>query len=125
MANIKGIFLNGVETVFSTFEEAVNIGTYYLPTDNDFDDTPPSSCSIRCIFENFKERDIQRLAFVHLMQPNDIIGLIPAVDMVVPMSSKGYVTFSDGLYNELGTYTVIDSEIDPMRVLYTTLLRKN
>ena len=121
MAELRSVFADGVELAFSTFEEAVKIGEYYLPQKTGFEDEEPDplNCTIRCIFEKAYEKDLTKLAFVKLIQPNDIIGLIPAVDMTVEVSTKGYIVFNSD------TYFVEATDIDPMEVLYTLLLRKN
>ena len=117
MAKLKNIFVKGVNTLFSTFEEAVHTGTYVQTTDNGFDDATSESNDVRCIFEKFTEKDVELLTFSKLIQPTDIKGLMPAEDVTLDMNVKGYCVFDDV------EYTVEDSEIDPMGVLYTLLLR--
>jgi hypothetical protein len=118
MANLRNIFLSGINTIFSVFEDAVKIGTYNLDTDNGFDDVTTESDAVRCIFEKFTEKDIELLTFSDLIQPSDVKGLIPAEDITLSMNTKGYCVF-DGV-----TYTVEGQDLDPMSVIYTLLLRK-
>lgn len=119
MANLRNIFLKGVEIIFSTFNEAVNSGTYSVETDNGFDDSSTASDEIRCIFESFVEKDISLLSFGSMIQPQDIKGLMPAVDLVnCEMTTKGQFTFDEK------NYTVEGYDLDPMNVLFTLLLRK-
>lgn len=119
MAKIKNIFLTGIETIFSVFEEAVNSGTFTVTTDNGFDDGETVTDQIRCIFEKFVADDVTGLSFGSLIQPNDIKGLVPSVDLINnAMSTKAYVLFDSE------NYSVEGHEIDPMNVIYTVLLRK-
>ena len=122
MAALRETFKNGLEIVFETFEEAVHEGTYTLGSSNEFDaeETFPT-CEIRCIFENYREKDVALLSFSHLIQPKDIIGIIPFDDVTLKMSNEGYVEFDD----EPGIYTVVSHQADPLKVTYIVLLRKN
>jgi len=117
MAKLKNIFVKGVNTLFSAFEEAVHTGTYVQITDNGFDSVTEESNDVRCIFEKFTEKDVELLSFSKLIQPTDIKGLIPAEDVSLDMNVKGYCVFEDV------EYTVEGQEVDPMGVLYTLLLR--
>lgn len=122
MASIRNAFLKGVETIFATFIEAVKSGTYKLDTDNGFDTPTTSSDTIRCIFENYREKDVEILTFYKLIQPKDIIGLVPYVDLVNnkdKVGSQGYCIFNGKQYE------VIAFDLDPMSVIYTLLLRSN
>jgi hypothetical protein len=122
MAALRKIFLKGVETLFNTFEEAVKIGTYNLDTDNGFDVKTTATDTIRCIFENFTEKDVELLTFSKLIQPKDIKGLVPYVDLINnkdKVSSQGYCIFDSVQYE------VVAFDLDPMAVIYTILLRKN
>lgn len=121
MAKLKKIFRSGVETIFSVFEEAVHTGTYTFTDDNGFDTPTELVDNVRCIFEKFTEKDVELLTFSKLIQPKDIKGLMPYVDLVnVPrMTTKGYCVF-DG-----DRYEVVAHDVDPMGVIYTLLLRKN
>lgn len=119
MAKLRNIFLKGVETLFKTFEESVKTGTYNLDTDNGFDDPTTASDEVRCIFEKFTAKDVELLTFSKLIQPQDIKGLLPFVDLVkCKMNTQGYVLFGTD------KYTVEGHDLDPMDVIYTLLLRK-
>ena len=119
MAKLRNIFLKGVETLFKTFEEAVKTGTYKVDTDDGFTTPTTVSDTIRCIFEKFTAKDVELLTFSKLIQPQDIKGLMPSVDLVnCEMTTKGYVLFGTD------KYTVEGHELDPMDVIYTLLLRK-
>lgn len=121
MASLRNIFLSGVETIFSIFNEAVKSGTYSVITDNGFDATSTKVDTIRCIFEKFTEKDVELLPFSKLIQPEDIKGLMPFVDLVnVPeMTTQGFCIF-DG-----ERYEVVAKDLDPLSVIFTLLLRKN
>jgi len=119
MANLRKTFLNGIETIFKTFEEAVHVGTFNVVTDNGFDDPSTVSDDIRCIFEKFTAKDLDLLSFASSIQPKDIKGLMPSVDLInCEMTTKGHVLFGTD------KYTVEGHELDPMDVIYTLLLRK-
>ena len=120
MATLRHIFQKGVETLFSTFEEAVKTGTYTVKTDDGFTDNPGTTTdTIRCIFEKFTAKDVELLTFYELIQPQDVKGLIPSVDFInCEVSVQGYILF-DGV-----KWTVEGHDLDPMDVIYTLLLRK-
>ena len=123
MAKLRNIFLKGVETLFKTFEEAVKLGTYNLDTDDGFNTSTTASDDIRCIFEKFTAKDVELLTFSKLIQPQDIKGLLPSVDLVnCEMNTQGYVLFGEG--EAIEKYTVEGHDLDPMDVIYTLLLRK-
>ncbi len=121
MAKLRNIFLKGVETIFKTFEEAVKTGTYNTSDDDGFEDTPVVTTDVvRCLFEKFTEKDVELLTFSKLIQPQDIKGLMPSVDLVnCEMNTQGYCIF------EGKRYTLEGFDLDPMDVLYTLLLRRN
>ena len=119
MASIKSIFVKGVNTIFNVFNEAVNTGTYTLSSDNGFDVPVPLTCSVRCIFESFTEKDVGSLSFSDLIQPRDIKGIIPFEDVTVELTVNGGTISFD-----TAVYTVEGFETDPMNVIYILLLRK-
>lgn len=117
--SLRNIFLSGVETCFSVFNEAVKTGTFSVVTDDGFTTSSTVSDTIRCIFEEFKEKDVHTLSFSELIQPKDIKGLLPFVDLVnCEMSTQGDITFGSD------KYIIVAYDVDPMSVLYTLLLRK-
>lgn len=119
MAAIRKIFQAGVETIFSVFNEAVKIGVLTQSFDDGFGTSSSSTDSVRCIFETFTEKDITLLSFAEMIQPKDVKGLMPSVDLVnCEMTTKGRITFAEG------TYTVEGYDLDPLDVIYTLLLRK-
>lgn len=120
MASLRNTFLKGVETIFKQFKDAVHIGTYNLPVDDGFS-TPTllTDTGVRCIYEKFRERDVELLTFYKLIQPKDIIGLVPYVDISHSLESQGYFELDSV------KYSVIANDVDPMNVIYTVLLRKN
>ncbi len=117
MANLKNIFITGVNILFDTFEESVHRGTYTQVTDNGFDDILKETEAIRCIFEKFTEEDFKSSVFSELIQPTDIKGLVPAEDVTLNINTKGYCTF------DAVEYTIEGYDIDPMGIIYTLLLR--
>ena len=121
MASLRNIFLKGVETIFSVFNEAVKSGSYTLTLDNGFDTPVDQVDTVRCIFEKFTEKDVELLTFSKLIQPKDIKGLMPYVDIVnvSEVNSQGNITFGSDVCE------VVATDLDPMSVIYTLLLRKN
>ncbi len=121
MASLRKIFLKGVERLFNVFNEAVKTGTYTLDFDNGFDDITSQTDEVRCIFEKFTEKDVELLTFSKLIQPTDIKGLMPAVDIVnvSEVNSQGNIVFTNDKYE------VVAFDLDPLSVIYTLLLRKN
>lgn len=119
MAAIREIFLAGIETLFKVFEEAVKTGIFYMPNDDGFDSaTPDTDEDVRCLFETFNAKDVEVLSFSTLIQPTDIKGLVPGVDITLTMGTDCYFIFSSVRYSVEGY------ELDPMSVMYTLLLRK-
>ncbi len=119
MTSIRNTFLKGIEVIFSMFNEAVKSGTYNVDTDDGFNDASTANDSIRCIFETFSEKDVEVLSFSKLIQPQDIKGLMPSVDLVnCEMTTQGYCLFGTD------KYAVEAFDLDPMDVIYTLLLRK-
>lgn len=122
MANLKSIFVKGINTIFSIFSEAVHSGTYTLITDNGFAVPISQTCPARCIFDSFTAEDIEKLSFSDLIQPTDIKGILP-IDptFTVPISVKGTFLFAD----DSDVYTVEGYDLDPLGIMYLLLLRKN
>ncbi len=119
MAKFRNTFLIGVETIFSAFEEAVKSGVFTLDSDDGFGTATTDTDDIRCIFDKFTAKDVELLTFSKLIQPLDIKGLMPFVDLVnCKMNTQGYILFGTD------KYTVEGHELDPMGVIYTLLLRK-
>jgi len=119
MANLRNTFLSGLETIFNVMNEAVKTGIYTVEEDDGFNNSVITSDVVRCIFENFSEKDIHDLSFYELIQPKDIKGLIPFVDLVnCEITTQASIMF--------GTekYMVEAYDVDPMSVVFTTLLRK-
>lgn len=120
MASLRNIFVKGVELIFDTFEDAVKTGSYNITVDTGFVAASTQTEAIRCIFENFTEKDVELLTFSDLIQPNDVKGLIPAADIALSMNTQqGFCLFSGK------KYTVEGFDLDPMSVIYTVLLRKS
>ena len=117
MAGIKQAFIDGVNTIFEVMHEAVDNGVYTAITDTGFEDPVTVTDDIRVILDNFTQEDIDVLTFSGDIQPTDSKGLIPAVDMAQVMLTGNTVTIGTRIF------TVVAFEIDPMKVLYTTLLR--
>jgi hypothetical protein len=119
MAKLRSTFLKGVETIFNVFNEAVKTGSYSVVTDDGFNTPSTVTDTVRCIFEKFTAKDVELLTFSDLIQPQDIKGLMPFVDLVnTTITTQGYVLFGTD------KYTVEAHDLDPIDVIYTLLLRK-
>ncbi len=122
--SIRDIFLAGVETAFDVFNDAVKTAQYTLIVDNGFDDaTEVLLVDRRIIKENFTKEDVETLSFSDEIQPTDVKGLIPFVDITGDVNPGDTVLIEDDLLGNK-TFTVVAFELDPMSVLYTFLLRK-
>jgi len=117
---LRDTFLSGLETIFSVLNDAVKTGTYTIETDDGFSDVNTITAdSVRCIFENFAEKDVHDLSFYELVQPKDIKGLMPFVDLVnCDITTQAYIVFGTD------KYMVEAHDLDPMDVVFTLLLRK-
>lgn len=119
MAQLRNIFVTGVETIFGIFNEAVHSGVFTQTVDDGFSDPVSTTDVIRCIFETFKAKDVELLSFSELIQPQDVKGLMPASDLVnCKMNTQTHIIFGDDVYSVEG------HELDPMSIVYTLLLRK-
>lgn len=114
---IKQAFIDGVETVFTVFGEAVKAGVYTSTDDDGFDTPIVVIDDVRIILDAFSQEDISKLSFSDEIQPTDTIGLIPGADLAVSMLTGNTVTIG------IRKFTVVEFETDPYEVLYTTLLR--
>ncbi len=116
---LLNVFANGVETAFKTFNEAVKEGAYTVIFDDGWGGKTESSTNVRIICDTFKQEDIHTLIYGNLIQPTDIKGLIPGVDLTdIVVSTKDTVKVADVVY------AVEGFDVDPYNVLYTFLLRK-
>jgi len=120
--SIRDVFLAGVETAFSIFNDAVKTASYTFIVDNGFDDITETPDSCRIIKETFSKDDIN-LSFANEVQPTDIKGLVPFVDLIAEPNSGDTITIEDSL-STTKTFSVVAYELDPMSVLFTFLLRK-
>jgi len=114
---IKQSFINGVETVFGVFNEAVENGTYTSTLDDGFDTPVVSTDNIRVILDAFSQKDVGNLSFSKEIQPTDTIGLIPGKDFTLDVITGNTITIGTRVF------TIVEFETDPYKVLYTTLLR--
>ena len=116
---LRDTFLSGLETIFSVLNDAVKTGTYTVETDDGFTASTTATDTVRCIFENFAEKDVHDLSFYELIQPKDIKGLIPFVDLVnCEITTQATIVFGTD------KYMVEAHDLDPMSVVFTLLLRK-
>ena len=114
---IKQAFIDGVESVFAVFAEAVKAGVYTSIDDDGFSTATEETDDVRVILDAFSQEDVSKLSFSDEIQPTDTIGLIPGADLALTMLTGNTVT--------IGTrkFTIVEFETDPYEVLYTALLR--
>lgn len=119
--SIRAIFLSGVETAFNTFSDAVKPAEYSLKTNTGFESTERKK-PVRVIKETFTQEDIKTLSFADQIQPKDIKGLVPFVDLAEEPNTGDTMAITDELMGD-ATFAVVAFAVDPMTVLFTLLLR--
>lgn len=119
--SIRDVFLAGVETAFNIFNDAVKTAEYSLRTDTGFESTERMK-PIRVIKETFTQEDVETLSFSDQIQPKDIKGLVPFVDLAEEPNTGDTMAITDELMGD-ATFTVVAFAVDPMTVLFTFLLR--
>jgi hypothetical protein len=117
---LKEVFLNAVEVAFTVFEDAVKAANHVVTTDDGFVAEPVEVLTpVRIILEAFSQEDIENLPFSKQIQPTDIKGLIPGVDLIgVEVKTSNDVSIVDG-----DSYTLVAFTKDAYSALYTCLLR--
>lgn len=119
--SLRDVFLAGVETAFSTFEDAVKEGQYLIIKDTGFESSE-RELPIRIIKESFTQEDVETLPFSDEIQPKDIKGLVPFVDLGEAPNTGDTINVEDELLGD-AKFTVVAFTVDPMTVLFTFLLR--
>lgn len=122
---LETIFKKAARKVFTLFKDAVRVGTYHSIVDTGFEssDTP---YTVSIIAASFEEKDIKYLPFSELIQPQDVKGLVMGEEVpdVVVHSQIDKIDIYEKNGVDLVTYTVVSYAADPMKILYTFLLRK-
>jgi hypothetical protein len=114
---IRTAFVKGVETIFKVLKDAVKVGTYISVVDDGWDSKTETAYTVRVIPDNFTQADIEKSSFSKLIQPTDVKGLVPGVDLTVTIKT------SDSFKVEDVRYEIVAYETDPLEVLHTLLLR--
>lgn len=119
---LKNTFRKGVEITFNAFSDAVQTSTYQSIVNTGYDsDRDPVKYPVRLIADSFSTDDVENLSFSDKIQATDVKGLVPGVDL----DDLEKINTADKIVTEWdGTFLVIAYDIDPMKALYTFLLRK-
>jgi len=118
MASLKSIFIQGVDTAFSIFSEAVKTSTYKVTNDDGFDDSVETEIlDMPTILDKFSQEDVRNLSFYKLIQPTDTKAMIPGKYFTTDCKA-GNILDVDGR-----EFSIVGFETDPYDVLYTLLLR--
>lgn len=120
---LEAKFIKAANLAFKIFKESVHPGRYYSIRDTGFLEAD-TNYPITIIEESFSQNDIHTLSFSEHIQPTDVKGLVRGSEIVGSINSQSdkiVVTQKD--LSER-SYTVVAFDTDPLRVLYTFLLRK-
>lgn len=124
MVQISSILHAAVEATFKAFNEAVHSANYDASLDNGFDDALENTVPARLIMDKFSQEDIRLLSYSDDIQPSDIKGLIPGIDLrTVNVASGNTVTVTNQVTNLPEKYSVVAFDTDAYKALYIILLR--
>ena len=115
-------FQNAAKTAFLAFGDIVKDCVYIHVVDDGFTQSEVEyDCTV--IPVNNLEEEQNTLRFSQMIQPNDVIALIPGVDLPLEVTINSKLKFTpEGSIEK--TFTIIDKDIDPAMALYILLLRK-
>jgi len=117
------IFKKAADTVFFIFKDAVLRGTFYSIMDTGFaEDT--TSFPVSVILDSFSEEDIKYLSFSDSIQPQDAKGFVRGIELLQQVHANSDKLTLVNKDDSTSTFTVVAFDTDPLRVLYTFLLRK-
>lgn len=114
---LKETFVQGVETAFKVFKDAVEEGIYSIEIDDGFVDSADSNCEVRVIVDSWNEED-RTSSLYDLVQPTDVKGLVPGIDFTIPVAANNSLKVGND------TFSMVAFETDAYKALYTILLRK-
>lgn len=116
---IKKVFTKGVNVVFKVASDAVHEAIHTIPSDDGWGNTSQATQSVRVILDKFTQEDVEQSSFYDLIQPTDTKGLVPGEDMPIEPTTKDTLTVDgDAVFN------IVAWETDPLKAMYTLLLRK-
>ena len=115
---LQSVFTKGVRTVFSVLSDAVHTATLQVNNDDGWGNITPATYSIRVIIDRFTQEDVDYTSFYDLIQPTDTKGLVPGEDITVDLKTDQQVIVGSDTFN------IVAWETDPMKAMYTLLLRK-
>lgn len=109
----------GVEALFKELKDAVHDGEYIVTSDDGWGNVNTNSDpNIRVILDQFRQEDVETTSFSELIQPTDTKALVPGKDLTLTVKATG-----TKLRVEERTFTVEAFDTDPLKALYTFLLR--
>lgn len=114
---IKTVFVNGVETIFKILKDAVKQGQYIIETNDGWGNKSEDSDDVRIILDKLKQADVEQTSFYDLIQPTDVIGLVPGADLSYEMASSNFIVIGER------KFTIVAFDTDAYEVLFTLLLR--
>jgi len=121
---LKSVFESGVDTAFSVFKEAVYNCQYIQIADDGFsrNETP---IPVSAIIVELTQDDIAKLSFSDEIQPTDVQCLVKGKYLFsAPDTRDEFLVISDYFGNVINEkYSIVGFSVDPMKVLYTIVLR--
>lgn len=114
---LETVFINGVESIFKILEDAVKSAQYKVAVDNGWDDPSEETNDVRVIIDKLSQEDVEKTSFYDLIQPTDVVGLIPGNDLLLAMKASNTLQIADR------TFTIVAFDTDAFEALFTVLLR--
>lgn len=114
---LKTVAQKSVETVFRVMKDAVKNGNYVVKDDDGWGNTSQDSIPVRVILDRFKQEDVESSSFYELIQHTDTKGLVPGVDLTLPVKTSNVIEIDNR------EFKIVAFETDPLEALFTLLLR--
>jgi len=118
---LKAVTLKGVETIFKVLKDAVKDGSHIVETNDGWNESSETPEDVRVILDQFKQEDIEHSSFSDLIQPTDTKGLVPGVDLILPVRTSNFIEVTEN--EDVRRFTIVAFETDPFEAMYTMLLR--
>lgn len=107
----------GVEAIFKALKDAVHEGQYIVESDDGWGNSSTTPDDVRVILDQFRQEDVESSSFYELIQPTDTKALVPGADLSLPVKSTNKLQVGER------TFTIVAFDTDPLKALYTFLLR--
>ena len=115
---LQSTLINAVNTAFNAAGDLVKSGTYTDIEDDGFGTKTTTDHTCRLLFAQKDQEELQTYGFREVIQPSDVIVLIPGIDLDVSVKIRSKVSFDSE------TYTIVDKSVYAADCLYALLLRK-